>query len=173
MSVGDPSRSATATETNNLAGPAPLNGTIEPQSLFPRRSSATRHLADRSEIAAWLHQVTADPEVSPEVSAFAKIVVMLALTGVEIDFGRLRNRHHVSPEDAGDRLAALIRHGHLSVLVRTDGEMRAFPIIMKTKAPASGEDRGNLDADRTGQNHRQNHQSLGVNAIEGKGGGDG
>ena len=36
---GDPSRSAIATAINSLAGPASANSTIEPQRLFPKRSS--------------------------------------------------------------------------------------------------------------------------------------
>jgi len=36
---GDPGRSAIATAINSLAGPAPANSTIEPQRLFPKRSS--------------------------------------------------------------------------------------------------------------------------------------
>ncbi|WP_316203344.1 ProQ/FINO family protein [Bradyrhizobium sp. SZCCHNS3051] len=39
MAIGDPSRSATIAYFNSLAGPAAANGTIEPQSVFPERSS--------------------------------------------------------------------------------------------------------------------------------------
>lgn len=43
--IGDPGRSATTASFNDLAGPAAANDTIEPQSIFPERSS-TKHIAE-------------------------------------------------------------------------------------------------------------------------------